>query len=45
MICTKETLTKTNSLSNQESNLKQKQRLIARWKTVNGKLICQWVKS
>ena len=45
MICTKETLIPTKSFSTQESNLKQKQSLIASWQTVNDKLICQWVNS
>ena len=43
MICTKKPLTQTKSLSSQESKRNQKQQLIARWKTINGKLVCQWV--
>ncbi len=41
MICTENTFTQTKSLSQKQSNVNQKQQLIARWKTVNGKLVCQ----
>ena len=42
MICTETRLTQPVSLSNQKLNFNQKQKLVACWKTVNGKLICQW---
>ncbi|MGK7947712.1 MAG: hypothetical protein AB4368_02595 [Xenococcaceae cyanobacterium] len=29
--------------SDEELNLKPKQQLVARWKKVDGKLVCQWV--
>ncbi len=29
--------------SDKELNLKPKQQLVARWKKVDGKLVCQWV--
>ncbi len=43
MICTQKLLTQTKSFSSKQSNVNQKQQLIARWKTVNGKLVCQWI--
>ncbi len=43
MICTQKPFTQTQSLSSNQSNVNQKQQLIARWKTVNGKLVCQWI--
>ena len=43
MICTEKTFTQTKSLTQKQSNVNQKQQLIARWKTVNGKLVCQWI--
>ncbi len=43
MICTAKPLTKNQSLIDKKSIIKQQQRLVARWKTVNGKLICQWI--
>ena len=45
MICLKKPLTQKKSLLTQESQTKYKRQLIARWKTVNGKLVCQWVNS
>ncbi len=45
MICTKKSVTQARYLSSQESNINYKQQLIARWKIVNGKLVCQWVHS
>ena len=43
MICTQKPFTQTKSLSQNKSNVNQKQQLIARWKIVNGKLVCQWI--
>ena len=43
MICTTKPLTQNQSLLNQKSTAKKPKRLVARWKTVNGKLICQWI--
>ena len=42
MICTETRFTQPVSLSNKELNFNQQQKLVAHWKTVNGKLICQW---
>ena len=43
MMSTAKPLTHNKSLPNKELNTPQKQKLVARWKTVEGKLICQWV--
>ena len=45
MICIEKPLAQKKSLLTQESKTNYKQQLIARWKTVNGKLVCQWVNS
>ncbi len=45
MICLEKPLTPKKSLLTQQSQTNYKQQLIARWKIVNGKLICQWVNS
>ena len=44
MICTAKPLTHHKSFPNKELNAPQKQKLVSRWKTVDGKLICQWVR-
>ncbi len=42
MICTDEKpLTQKQSLLDHKFNTAQKKKLVANWKTVNGKLICQ----
>ena len=43
MICPEKTLTNKKSLPAQKSIAKPQKRSVARWKTVNGKLICQWI--
>ncbi len=43
MICSEKQFTQPLSVSNKELNFNQKQQLVAHWKRVNGKLICQWV--
>ena len=43
MISTKKILTNNKFLRYQKSNVTQKQKLVARWKKVDGKLICQWI--
>ena len=43
MICTEKPLTQNKSLLDKKINANQKKRLVARWKTVDGKLICEWV--
>ena len=45
MICTQKTLNQSQASCNREYTVKQKKQLIARWKTVNGKLVCQWISS
>ena len=46
MICTSKPLTPKPSLPEQKLNFKpkhQKPKLVARWKQVDGQLICQWL--
>ena len=42
MISTEKTLINTKSLLDRKTNLDRKKKLIARWETVNGKLVCKW---
>ena len=44
MICTAKPLTQNKSSPHQELNTTQRRKLVSRWKTVGGKLTCQWVK-
>ncbi|MDJ0569259.1 MAG: hypothetical protein QNJ53_09445 [Pleurocapsa sp. MO_192.B19] len=46
MNCTSKPLTQKQSLSERKLNFEQKHQkpqLTARWKKVDGKLICQWI--
>ena len=43
MISTEKPLTQNKFLADKKFNLDRKQQLVARWKKVDGKLICQWV--
>ena len=43
MISTKQPVTKTLSLEPQKFSLPRKKQLVARWRTVDNQLICQWV--
>ena len=43
MICTEKPLTQNKSLLDKKFNADRQQRLVASWKTVDGKLICEWV--
>ena len=43
MICTERPLTQNKSLRDKKFNADRQQKLVASWKTVDGKLICQWV--
>ena len=43
MICTAKPLNNNQSLIDKKSIIKQQQRPVARWKIMNGKLICQWI--
>ncbi len=40
----KATTTTTQILSNKQRSPSTKKQLIARWSTVNGELVCRWVK-
>ena len=46
MICTAKPLTQKQFLPEPKFNLEpkhQKPQLVARWKKVNGQLVCQWI--
>ena len=43
MISTKKLLTDNKSLRDKKLNVARKPQLVAVWKKVDGKLICQWV--
>lgn len=43
MICHEKSLTQNNFLPDKKFNVDRKRQLVACWKKVDGKLICQWV--
>ncbi len=43
MICNEKALTQNQSLLQKTFNTEQQHKPVARWKTVDGKLICQWI--
>ena len=45
MISTKKSLTQNKFLVDKQLNLDRTQKLVAVWKKVDGKLICQWVRA
>ena len=45
MISTKKSLTQNTFLVGKQLNLDRTPKLVAVWKKVDGKLICQWIKT
>ena len=45
MICTETSSISTKSISIAKTHLNRQQKLISKWKKVNGSLVCQWIRA